>query len=420
MTWIDSLTEAVDVLEIAAREPEPRGRRVAVVTNAGGPAVLATDALHAAGLPPAAPPADLAAGLAAILPAGATIDNPLDLLAPARPEDYTAALGALDASGAYDGVLVLFMHPIITDARAIAGAILAHASASSGFTVVGWLGGPELERPASTLRAGGVPVIEEPTRAGRALARWLDLHRPRGDRHPRPETNPAPGRRWPAASPGWTGTTWGDPGTLERFLAGDPIRIPEHCRVEDRAAAETAAREMEAPLVLKLESGSQPHKVRAGRLARVETGADLSAALETLGVAADGEPGRWLIQRRVPPGPEFFAGYLRHPRLGSFVSLGPGGSAVETTPPVWIGLPAGVPVLAELADRWSTTPALAAALRELLLGLAALAAEPAVAMAEVNPAIWDEGAKTLWVVDARWQPPAGAPEPTGSRSRGSG
>ncbi len=100
------------------------------------------------------------------------------------------------------------------------------------------------------------------------------------------------------------------------------------------------ARAMKAPLALKIERGSDPHKARAGLLALVRTDDEMQAALDRLR-AQERAGDRWLVQRLVPRGFEIYASFLRHPELGPFVGLARGGSAVERgAPPVWLSLPA--------------------------------------------------------------------------------
>ena len=90
----DTLEELFDVAALLAHQPVPRGRRVAIVTNAGGPGILAADACEAQGLelPPLA--AATAAALRAFLPAAASVANPVDMLAAAPAEHYERALRA--------------------------------------------------------------------------------------------------------------------------------------------------------------------------------------------------------------------------------------------------------------------------------------------------------------------------------------
>jgi acetyltransferase len=168
---LPSLTEAMDLMEILDRFPAPTGTRAAVVTNAGGPSVLAADALSAGGLDLPQPSAALAERLAPLLPRGTRPRNPLDLRADATPDLYRAALATLGGSGEFDALLGIAMHPVILDGGALVNAIHEGVAASTPTAVV-WLGGSHAFVEVDRLRKLGYPVLADPTRAGRALAAW--------------------------------------------------------------------------------------------------------------------------------------------------------------------------------------------------------------------------------------------------------
>ena len=116
--------------------------------------------------------------------------------------------------------------------------------------------------------------------------------------------------------------------------------------------------------------------------------------------------GRWLVQEAVRPGPEIYVGFLRHPRLGSFVGFGPGGASVTSANVTWLALPAthiASTLHHSAAATWLGKDA-AHALASLVERMASLDEQgPMIRMAEVNPAIWDAEAKKLWLVDLRWE-----------------
>jgi acetyltransferase len=412
-----SLTEAVDALEACERLPGPpaavarreRPLRVAVTTNAGGPAVLAVDALG----PEADVPllsATLRDGLARDLPAGAITANPVDALATASAERLGEVLRALTASDEIDALLPVFMNPVMTDATAVAEAMARAMDPAVKPASVAWMAGPEADAGERTLRQAGFPIYPDPHRAARALVAW-------GARNIRgepvwPERLEAEGSpEAPAAAP----TTerppsWGSPEALERALAAPSLPLPASIRARTAGDARAAARTLGFPLMFKIESASSPHKGKADLLERVPDAAGLDDAIARLEARAPAD-GAWLVQSRIPAGTEVYVGYLRHPHLGSFLSLGRGGSGVESgDPPGWLALPApqslargfvrGPWVPEEL--RRAGEPALAR-VGLLLERLAGFAADERAAMAEVNPAIWDPEAGVLWLVDCRWQ-----------------
>ncbi len=407
---VPSLVDAVDLLECGDRLGIARGGRVAVVTNAGGPAVLATDELARNGVELPVLSDRLRARLAGGLPAAAVTANPVDMLASAGPEAYRDVLTTLAASDEIDALLPIFMHPIVTDAAEVASVFAAVLPGAKAAAVPCWMAAPEAAATGEALRDAGLPVLTEPNRAARALARWVRQPRTPGAGWPATGRS---GGRWPE-SLRLLGPSWGDPDLLESFVTGPSVRPVLHCRVTGAAEAERAARGIGLPVALKIERPTEPHKAKAGLLALAHDAPGLRRGIDAL-ASREREGDRWLVQKLAPPGPEVFAAFLRHPGLGAFVGLARGGSAVERgEPPAWLSLPTGAPqaeaffrharFLAELGK--AGDPAVSA-VRSLVEALARLAAEaPAVAMAEVNPAIWDRETGTLWVVDARWQPAA--------------
>src|SRR5262245_38387428 len=108
----DTLSELFDVAKLLAAQPTPAGRRVAIVTNAGGPGILCADACEAAGLRVPAFSDELRSSLAAVLPAAAAAGNPVDLLAAAPPERYGQAIDLVTGSGEADAVIVIHVPPL--------------------------------------------------------------------------------------------------------------------------------------------------------------------------------------------------------------------------------------------------------------------------------------------------------------------
>jgi acyl-CoA synthetase (NDP forming) len=401
---VASLSDAVDLMETTDRLGTPRGARAVVITNAGGPAVLATDELARMGveLPSLSP--RLRERLASGLPPAAVTANPVDMLASATPEAYRDVLTALSHTDEVDVLLPVFMHPIVTDAARVAEVFAEVLPGAPVPALPCWMAAPEAAATGGMLRAAGLPVLTEPDRAARALARWT--RRPPEPGPPWPEA--AGGSAWPRSAATLPGGSWGDPAVLETFLAGNRARPVPARRASSRDAATRAARELGLPLALKIERGTDPHKARAGLLVLVRTEDELRRGLDLLAARARDDD-RWLVQRLVPHGTEVFAAFLRHPELGPFLGLARGGSAVERgEPPVWLSLPTDLPRAHRFLDRVGFLRELPEegvdAVHELARGMARLAAEaPDAVVAEVNPAVWERETGTLWIVDARWQ-----------------
>jgi acetyl coenzyme A synthetase (ADP forming)-like protein len=170
----DTLSELFEVGKLLATQPAPAGRRVAIVTNAGGPGILCVDALEAAGLQVPALSAALRSRLATVLPAEAACGNPVDLLADTPPQRYQQAIGLVASSGEVDAVIVIHIPPLAGRHRAgqVAAAIhQAVEQAPAGLTFLAVM----MRSGAAPAEFGGdskpVPCYQFPEEAARALAR---------------------------------------------------------------------------------------------------------------------------------------------------------------------------------------------------------------------------------------------------------
>ena len=163
----DTVGEMFDVAAVLSRQPLPRGNRVAIVTNAGGPAILCTDACEGDGLvvEPLSPATQ--AALAAALPAEASVTNPVDMIASATAADYHAALEAVLEDPDVDAVIAIFVRPLATRAADVVSAIRAAAASRHAHDtpILAVFLGPDM--PASVEE--GVPLFGSVEEAARSL-----------------------------------------------------------------------------------------------------------------------------------------------------------------------------------------------------------------------------------------------------------
>ena len=117
---VRTLEELIDAASLFSSQPLPAGRRVGVMTNAGGLGILCADACEAAGLTLPSLSDETRAALAEVLPREASLGNPIDLLGSATPATYAAALEPLLADANVDALIVLFVPPVIAGAEEIA------------------------------------------------------------------------------------------------------------------------------------------------------------------------------------------------------------------------------------------------------------------------------------------------------------
>ncbi|MEE8277498.1 MAG: acetate--CoA ligase family protein [Thermoanaerobaculia bacterium] len=330
---VDSFREMFSLATALLDQPLPRGDRIAVVTNAGGPGILATDALVGCGLQMAELSKSNQTALRRSLPAEASTGNPVDLLASADAKRYRAALRAVLRDRGVDALLVLFVSPVMIDAEAVAEAIVERAAESSRpvlACIMGRQGGDEAQ---DLLVENGIPVFRYPEDAAGTLRlmvrRWRMLARRPGKLPTFNVRKSAAGRVLKA---GARGDGWLMGAEAEAVLAAYGIPFAESRRVRTPAAAVAAAGVLGFPVVLKAEAPGLLHK--SDHLA---VSIDLHDEEDLFEAAADlvGRLRRrfkgmkLLVQRQAPGRLEVLLGMTRDERYGPLFVLGMGGIEVE-------------------------------------------------------------------------------------------
>jgi acetyl coenzyme A synthetase (ADP forming)-like protein len=317
-----TLDELIDVATLLSAQPIPRGRRVALVTNAGGLGILAADACETAGLELPAPSAATRDALQAVMAPEGSTANPIDLLGGATAESFAAALPPVLADPAFDAAIVLFVPTVGSDEDAVGAAISGAASAVDKPVLCAFLSAKGA--PVSLRSAASVPAFAYPEAAARALARAAErgewLRQPAGT-VPEPERNldeaVAVAREAIAAGGGWL-----DARQIRRLLEAYGIPLVAERSVDGPDQAVEAAREVGYPVVLK-NAAPGAHKTEEGGviLDLPDEGA-VRAAAATLG-------GPVLVQPFVRGGTELLAGAVQDPVFGPLVAFGPGGVLAE-------------------------------------------------------------------------------------------
>jgi acetate---CoA ligase (ADP-forming) len=315
-----TLDELIDVATLLSAQPVPRGRRVALVTNAGGLGILAADACEAAGLELPQPSDATMVALAEVMPAEGSAANPIDLLGGATYESFAAALPPILADPAFDAAIVLFVPTVGSDEQEV-GAAISRAAASATDKPVLCVFVSARGAPASLRSVANVPSFAYPEAAARALGRAAErgewLRRPAGT-FPELELDGVAAQ----AVVREAGEGWLDPAQTRRLLEayGVPL-VPERV-VATAEAAVDAARELGFPVVLKT-AAAGAHKTEQGGIAL-----DLADEASVLDAAERiGPP--LLVQPFVRGGAELLAGVVQDPVFGPLVAFGPGGVLAE-------------------------------------------------------------------------------------------
>jgi acetate---CoA ligase (ADP-forming) len=322
-----TLEELVDATALLSSQPLPRGRRVGVLTNAGGLGILCADACAAAGLELPELSEETRATLQPLLPEDASLANPVDLLGSATEATFEAVIPALLEDKKLDSLIVLFVPPVVAGANEVAAAILdAVDRAGTDKPVLAVLISRD-GTPAALRREGSsVASFAYPESAARALglaagrAEWL--RRPAGTVPPRPEVDAAAARRIVDAALEGRTEAWLDAeatrGLLEAY--GVPV-VPERVAQTVDEAVE-AASDLGMPVVLKT-AAAGAHKTEQGGIALDLRNEDqVRAAAERIGPP-------FLVQPMISSGAELLAGIVQDPVFGPLVAFGPGGVFAE-------------------------------------------------------------------------------------------
>jgi acetyl coenzyme A synthetase (ADP forming)-like protein len=425
----DTLEELFDVASLLVNQPLPRGNRVGIITNAGGPAILCADACEARGLEVPVLSEASQTKLHAFLPAGASATNPVDMIAAAAAESYRQAIEIVASDENIDALIVMFTPPLITRAEDVArGIIEAVKGIDKGKPVLSVFLSAQAAPEALRSSDIHIPAYSFPETAAIALARAARYSQWRE----RPETF-APRfedvRHDEAAAIVATALARGDGWLTAEETAAlfSCYRLPliEQRIVKSPEEAGAVAEEMNCEVALKVIAPGVLHKTEVGgvRLGLRGTKQVSEAAREmTTGLAAVGHsPTGFLVQRMAAKGVEMLVGVVHDPQFGPVVACGAGGVQVELLRDVSVRLtPLAREDAAEMIRSLKTFPLLdgfrggpvcdVAALEEGLLRTSAMVdALPQIAELDCNPFIVSEHGAVI--LDARVRVTAVDPRP---------
>ncbi len=386
-----TLEELVDAASLLATQPLPAGKRVGVLTNAGGLGILCADACEAAGLELPELSEETKAALAGLLPAEASLANPVDMLGSATASSYANAIPPLLADKRVDALIVLFVPPVVAGAEEVAAAISETVTSLETTKPVLAVVISSQGTPSALLEEEAVATFAYPESAAAALglaasrSEWL--RQPTGTVPELEGIDRAEAKRIVEEGDGWL-----SPARARALLEayGVPL-VPE--RVADSAdEAAAAAQALGYPVVVKT-AAAGAHKTEQGGVALdLPDEQQVRAAVERIGAPV-------LVQRYVTGGAELLAGAVQDPVFGPLVAFGPGGVLAELIGAAGFRLApltdadAEELVLAGKAGRLvrgfrGAPPADEPALSDLVHRLSALAEDlPEVAELDLNPVI---------------------------------
>ncbi len=349
----ETYAELFAIARLLAAGRLPRGKRLAILSNGGGPGVIAADCAGDKGVDLASlSPATLEA-LNAALPPHWSHTNPVSILGDARPEHYSAALAPLLADPGVDGVLTLFAPQIVTSAQEAAQALLPLALSANKPVLTAWLGEAEARAGRALIEEAGMPAFQYPDSgvlAFAALARYahaqtmlLEVPPPLASSytpdlaaaHQLARDTVAAGRHVLSES------------ESKQLLGWFGIPTPRIALATTRTDAKRLGEEIGFPLALKIVSPDIVHKsdvggvtlnVRDSASLEREYGKLLARVAQTRPDAGlEGVAIQPMIEKRF--GRELLVGVARDPVFGQVITFGAGGVAVELLRDHAIGLP---------------------------------------------------------------------------------
>ena len=419
---VETIQDLFDCAELMAKQPRPRGPRLAIVTNAGGPGVMATDTLARNGLEPAPLDPETLRRLDAFLPPFWSRGNPIDILGDASPERFRQTLEVCFEGKETDGVCVILAPQALTDPAKVAESLAETMKARRYLVFACWMGGKSIESALTILNKAGIPTYDTPERAIRAFLYMVEYvcnmealleTPPKLTRDITVDSQKAGQLLTHAAADQFLAES-----DARNVLAayGLPVIRTETARTEDEASR--IGRDMGYPIVMKLLSPDISHKTEAGGV-RLDLRSDADVRAAFAGIAASArryKPGARIDGVTLQP---FFAspdyeiliGAKRDVHFGPVILFGMGGIFTEVLKDRALGL---VPLnrlltrrMMEQTRAWvllqgyrNRPPADLEHLEEMIIRLSQMLIDfPQIAELDMNPVLIKDGKAVA--VDAR-------------------
>lgn len=421
---VERIAELFSMAEVLAKQPRPKGPRLSIITNAGGPGVLATDALITGGGALAPLSGETIVALDGILPAHWSHGNPIDILGDAGPDRFASSLAAAARDPNTDGLLVVLTPQAMTDPTQTAERLKPYAKIEGKPVLASWMGGADVAAGEAILQKAGVPTFPFPDTAARAFNNMWRYSRNLTSLYETPNL-PASGDAPDRAA----GTALVERARAARrtflteaeskqllSLYGLPTVATRIAATEEDAVS--AARVLGLPVALKLHSETITHKTDVGgvRLNVADTD-EVRAAYRAIesSVRAHAGEGHFLgvtVQPMVVlEGYELIVGSSLDPQFGPVLLFGAGGQLVEVFQDHALALP---PLTTTLARRMmertrifhalkgvrGRPPIDLGALEQLLVRFSQLVIEqPGIKEIDINPLL--AAPERLLALDAR-------------------
>ncbi|MBE9006525.1 bifunctional acetate--CoA ligase family protein/GNAT family N-acetyltransferase [Fortiea sp. LEGE XX443] len=352
---VNSISDLFDMAEVLAKQPRPKGSRLTILTNAGGPGVLATDALIEAGGELTSISPEAIASFNQILPMHWSHSNPIDILGDADPQRYTKALEIAANDPNSDGLLVILTPQAMTDPTQTAEQLKPYAQISSKPILASWMGGAEVTAGETILNRYRIPTYRYPDTAARVFSyMWQSSYNLSGIY----ETPVLPTVDANSDIPDWKlvkniishardhGRTILTEFESKQILAAYGIPVVETCVAKSEDEAVECADSIGYPVVLKLYSHTITHKTDVGGVQlNIRDAEAVRQAYRSIAESVREKAGAEnFLGVTVQPmvkidGYELIIGSSLDPQFGSVLLFGAGGQLVEIFQDSAIALP---------------------------------------------------------------------------------
>ncbi|MCL5735880.1 MAG: acetate--CoA ligase family protein [Actinobacteria bacterium] len=332
----DTFEALFDYATAFAMQPIPQGDRVAIITNAGGPGIMAADAVEHAGMRVASLCPDTADSLRKKLPAAASVGNPIDVLGDAGAERYAQAVEAAQSDPTVDAIVVILTPQAMTQPLETARAIAAKANGQKPL-LAAFMGGADVMPGRDELVAANLPDYPSPERAVAALKAMVDYAAWRR-RPPRVVARfPVNRRRVDRiiSRQFRTGRAYMGEVRAKEILKAYDFIVPDGRLVTTVDEAVEAAPRIGYPLALKIVSPDIVHKSDVGGVKlNLNSAQEVADAFELMMLrvgrrAPDALLEGAYLEQMVPKGREIILGMTRDPQFGPMLMFGLGGIFVE-------------------------------------------------------------------------------------------
>jgi len=339
---VNTIAELFYLADMLSKQPRPQGNRLTIVTNAGGPAVLATDALITNGGQLAELSEESMQAYNELLPAAWSHNNPVDILGDASPERYAAALEIAAKDPNSDGLLVILTPQAMTDPTATAEKLVPYAQNLGKPLLASWMGGADVEKGDMILNQANIPTFTYPDAAASLfdyMAHYATFLRLLYETPMLPSGDAEPQRDYAAEiiqHARQTGRTILTEYESKQLLSAYGIPTVETRIAHSADEAVQIANEIGYPIVVKLHSETITHKTDVGGVKlNLNDAAAVQAAYESISkaVSEKASPEDFLgvtVQPMLPlDGYELILGSSIDPQFGPVLLFGMGGVLVE-------------------------------------------------------------------------------------------